>query len=315
MAAIIAGYIGDNMLVNGAPYPVATTARGWLRLRILNCSNARTYRLKASDDRALYVVAGDGSLLDEPVEVKELAIYSGERFEVMVDTRDGKPFDLLTLPVDQLGMNLPPFHQPLVLLTISPDGAETNGTLPDKLISLPPLDSDLPPSSQDLVMGMRLDDQGMKEFSKAGLMDMNMSGKLDAKVVENVNKLIVDGPALSLSEQLGANTINASSFSMTEIPFSAPPRKNLRWTISEGDDKMLHPVHIHGCQFRILSLNGAPPAPHLTGWKDMAPISNGGVCEIQVRFDELAPESAPYMAHCHNLEHEDSGMMTQFTVA
>jgi blue copper oxidase len=213
-------------------------------------------------------------------------------------------------------MNLPPFDQPLALLTISPDGAETNGTLPENLIDLPPLDPELPASSQDLVMGMRLDDEGMAQFKEAGLMmGMSKSDKLDTKVVERIVKLIVDGPALTRDERLGANTINGSSFDMSKIPFSAPAGKNLRWTISEGDDKMLHPVHIHGCQFRILSLNGAPPAPYLTGWKDMASISNGDVCEIQVRFDELAPDSAPYMAHCHNLEHEDSGMMTQFTVA
>ena len=78
---------------------------------------------------------------------------------------------------------------------------------------------------------------------------------------------------------------------------------------------MPHPVHIHGCQFRIISRDGKPPEPERAGWKDVAPISNGGVCEILMRFPYSASRDDPYMAHCHILEHEDSGMMTQFTVS
>jgi blue copper oxidase len=78
---------------------------------------------------------------------------------------------------------------------------------------------------------------------------------------------------------------------------------------------MLHPVHIHGCQFRIVSASGQPPEAYRAGWKDIAPISAGGFSEILVSFPYPADPDAPYMAHCHVLEHEDSGMMAQFTVA
>ncbi len=37
--------------------------------------------------------------------------------------------------------------------------------------------------------------------------------------------------------------------------------------------------------------------------------------QILVRFDYPAIEWFPYMYHCHILEHEDRGMMGQFTVA
>jgi blue copper oxidase len=71
----------------------------------------------------------------------------------------------------------------------------------------------------------------------------------------------------------------------------------------------------HGGQFRIISRDGKPPEPERAGWKDVAPISNGGVCEILLRFPYSASRDDPYMAHCHILEHEDSGMMAQFTVS
>lgn len=77
---------------------------------------------------------------------------------------------------------------------------------------------------------------------------------------------------------------------------------------------MLHPVHIHGCQFRIVKLDGSEPPAHMSGWKDTVPIENAGHAEIYVRFPLSASDDAPYMAHCHILEHEDSGMMTEFSV-
>lgn len=42
------GFFGDVVLVNGAPSPVATVPAGLIRLRLLNASNARPYRLARS---------------------------------------------------------------------------------------------------------------------------------------------------------------------------------------------------------------------------------------------------------------------------
>lgn len=315
LAAVTSGYVGDTMLVNGARYPEAHTARGWLRLRLLNGSNARSYRLSLSGARSMYIVASDGGLLAEPVELKELMLYPGERYEILVDARDGTAFDLVTQPVEQLAMNLPPFDAPLALVSLRPDGADGKGTLPDALVDLPPLIKDLPPASQELVMGMNLDQEGMGLFKATGLMKMNKSKKTDSAVVEAVNKAIFEGPALTLEEQLSANTINGQSFAIGVVPIHADIKKDLRWVISEGSDRMLHPVHIHGCQFRILLLEGKVPPAHMAGWKDIAPIAQGTRSEIQIRFNHPAPKENPFMAHCHILEHEDSGMMTSFTVS
>jgi blue copper oxidase len=315
ITAVTNGYVGNAALVNGAHYPEARTARGWLRLRILNGSNARSYALAASDGRPLYVVASDGGLLASPVELKQLLVHAGERFEVLVDGRDGAAFDLLTLPVSQPIMRLPPFDGPLPLVTIRPDGTDGKGRLPDSLAALPPLPERLPPVSQELVMDMFRDEQGMMPLKKTGLMAMASSGRTDPAVVARVVDLIVDGPALAQSDQLSANGVNGKPFALGEKGFAAARNQDLRWRISEGSDRMLHPVHIHGCQFRIVSRDGKPPEAQRAGWKDVAPISAGGVTEILVRFPHSAGGDAPYMAHCHILEHEDSGMMAQFTVS
>ena len=312
--AVTNGYVGDTALVNGARYPQARTTRGWIRLRILNGSNARSYKLTASDGRSLYVIGSDGGLLASPVELKQLLVHVGERFEVLVDGRDGRAFDIVTLPVAQDIMRLPPFDGPLPLVTISPDGVDGTGQLPESLAVLPALPQQLPPTSQELVMNMFRDQQGMVPLKTAGLMAMVKSGKTDPAVVARVVNLIVNDPVLSQADQLSASGVNGKPFSIERIDFAAARNQDLRWRISEGNDLMLHPVHIHGCQFRIISRDGKPPEAERAGWKDVAPISAGGVSEILVRFPHPASREAPYMAHCHILEHEDSGMMTQFTV-
>lgn len=315
LAAVTVGALGDTVLVNGAPYPEARTAKGWLRLRILNGSNARSYRLAASDGRTLYVVGSDGGLLEQPVARTDLVLQPGERFEVLVDARDGAPFDLVTLPVAQAIMRLPPFDRPLPLVTLDPQGADGGGGLPDRLVDLPSLPDTPPPLSQTLTMQMYRDDDGMGALMKAGLMKVPAEGPVPDAVAEALTRVLVDGPALTLADQLSANGINGAPFKLDRDRLEVPRGRDLRWRIEEGSDKMLHPVHIHGCQFRILTMDGEAPPPHLAGYKDTATISAGGSAEILIRFPYQAAHATPYMAHCHILEHEDSGMMMQFMVA
>ncbi|TVO34755.1 hypothetical protein FOF44_13245 [Vibrio algivorus] len=114
---------------------------------------------------------------------------------------------------------------------------------------------------------------------------------------------------------LHINTINGRPFDMQRIDFNAKQGELEHWTISQGKDHMLHPFHIHGCRFRVLSINGNPPPKHLSGWKDTISVFPMGTTELLVQFNHLASKETPYMAHCHILEHEDTGMMMQFTVS
>ncbi|MGI9374350.1 MAG: multicopper oxidase domain-containing protein [Hyphomicrobiales bacterium] len=84
------------------------------------------------------------------------------------------------------------------------------------------------------------------------------------------------------------------------------------WRITADD--MEHPFHIHGCSFRILRQRGIEPPTYAQGWKDMVAVQEG-VSEVLVTFNHLADAATPYMYHCHILEHEDCGMMGQFTVS
>ncbi|MDR3433643.1 MAG: multicopper oxidase CueO [Rouxiella aceris] len=329
------GWFGQHMLTNGVIYPQHGVSRGWLRLRLLNGCNARSLRLVTSDGRPLYVIGSDGGLLAEPVKVTELPMLMGERFEVMVDCSDGKAFDLQTLPVQQMGMTLAPFDQPLPVLKIQPTTTQSGGTLPDKLIALPALvaTDKLPARWLQLMMDPRLDQLGMQALmaryghgAMAGMKmgDHNQMAAMPGMSSANHGEMASTAsgamampgmsPQAGQWDLLSANKINGKAYDMATPAFDVKLGQYEKWTLSGEGDMMLHPFHIHGTQFRILSENGQPVAAHRQGWKDIVHVE-GGRSEVLVKFTHPADKAHAYMAHCHLLEHEDSGMMLGFTVS
>ncbi|MDA8502167.1 multicopper oxidase CueO [Citrobacter sp. Awk 2] len=338
MMTAAVGWFGDTLLTNGAIYPQHAAPRGWLRLRLLNGCNARSLNIAASDNRPLYVIASDGGLLAEPVKVTELPMLMGERFEVLVDVSDGKAFDLVTLPVSQMGMAIAPFDKPHPVMRIQPLLITASGTLPDTLTTLPALPSldGLTVRKLQLSMDPMLDMMGMQmlmqkygDQAMAGMDHGQMMGHMNSSNMSHGNMShgnmnhgnmgsMKQGDMSNMKhggsfDFHNANRINGLPFDMNKPMFAAAKGQHERWVISGQGDMMLHPFHIHGTQFRILSENGKAPATHRAGWKDTVRVE-GGVSEVLVKFDHDAPKEHAYMAHCHLLEHEDTGMMLGFTV-
>lgn len=332
------GWFGDMMLTNGAVYPQHLAPRGWLRLRFLNGCNARSLNLATSDGRPLYVVGSDGGLLGEPVKLTELPILMGERFEVLVDTRDGKAFDIITLPVKQMGMTLPPFDRALPVLHIQPTLKSNEAKLPDALVNMPavPAADNVKTRWLQLMMDPQLDMMGMQmmmqRYGMASMAGMDMKGhgnmagmdhgQMQGKMAHGqMGHGKMNHGGMEQGNQMApgydfmhGNKINGIAFDMAKPMFDVKRGTYEKWTISGEGDMMLHPFHIHGTQFRILSENGKPPAAHRSGWKDTVRVE-GWRSEVLVKFDHEAPKERAYMAHCHLLEHEDTGMMMSFTVS
>ena len=97
------GFLGDWILVNGQPdfiLPVATHA---YRLRLLNGSNSRIYRLAWQDGSPLTVIGTDGGLLEKPVYRRYVMLGPGERLELWADFSKypvGSETALVSLPFD-----------------------------------------------------------------------------------------------------------------------------------------------------------------------------------------------------------------------
>jgi spore coat protein A, manganese oxidase len=77
-------FIGDVALVNGAPWPYLKVEPRRYRLRLLNGSNARVYRMSFGG-APVYQIASDDSYLNAPVPIKQVFIAPGERADVIVD--------------------------------------------------------------------------------------------------------------------------------------------------------------------------------------------------------------------------------------
>jgi spore coat protein A len=92
------GVLGDVVLVNGAPWPVLEVAAARYRLRLLNASSARRYRLGLDLARTpLVQIASDGGLLEQPIKHTTMLLAPGERCEVIVDFGAVGPGTELTL--------------------------------------------------------------------------------------------------------------------------------------------------------------------------------------------------------------------------
>jgi spore coat protein A len=84
-----AGVLGDVVLVNGVPWPLAEVTATRHRLRLLNASNARRYRLALDPPPpgggGLVQIGTDGGLLNRPVRHDAIEIAPAQRYDVVVD--------------------------------------------------------------------------------------------------------------------------------------------------------------------------------------------------------------------------------------
>ncbi len=81
------GFMGDTIIVNGSVSPRVTVKRALYRLRFLNASNARVYALQLGGGVPMLQIAGDGGLLEAPVQRNPIPIGPAERVDVLVDFR------------------------------------------------------------------------------------------------------------------------------------------------------------------------------------------------------------------------------------
>ena len=96
------GYLGDRILVNGKPNAALSLEPRAYRLRLLNGSNARTYKLAWSNGMPLKVIGTDGGLLPAAVSKSYVMLMPGERVDVWADFSQlaGKQVILRSLSFD-----------------------------------------------------------------------------------------------------------------------------------------------------------------------------------------------------------------------
>ncbi|MBL4725707.1 MAG: multicopper oxidase domain-containing protein [Rhizobiaceae bacterium] len=292
MMDVMHGFTGDTMVVNGQVGAVATVPKGIIRLRLLNGSNARIYSLAMSDSREMHLVATDGGYLPAPIALKQVQLAPGERVEVLVDFSNGNDVSLVS-------------------------GADINqgpGGMMGRFQQLRNFFN----SSEFTVIPFAVDERIMVTHKK---LPDTLDGKTPSLtgLVSTTRRLSLDmgmGPGMMMRGMMGSGmtdqmAISGQSFDMNRIDIKAKRGVLERWIIRS--DMLAHPFHIHGALFQVVKENGQKPRPEYSGWKDTVLVEQE--TELLVKFGQIASSKKPFMFHCHILEHEDAGMMGQFTVA
>lgn len=110
----------------------------------------------------------------------------------------------------------------------------------------------------------------------------------------------------------GMSRINGKIYDMDRIDFTVPFGTTERWRFKTGGNAP-HPVHVHGASFQVVSRTGGRGRlfPWEGGWKDTVLLNDKETVDVLIRFSTYR---GLYLLHCHQLEHEGSGMMANFEV-
>ncbi len=83
------------------------------------------------------------------------------------------------------------------------------------------------------------------------------------------------------------------------------------WVFQNLSGQWVHPIHMHLEEFHVLSRNGVAPTAVEGGRKDVVRLRAFESVRVFARFRDYL---GSYPLHCHNVVHEDHGMMLRWDV-
>lgn len=290
MHDVMMGYKGDVILVNGTATPHIVLWQQRTRFRVLNGSNSRIYTLGRDDGADLVIVGSDGSLLEQSARQRRLRLGPGERAELLIDMQTDQRVRLMSYPdvvnARQMG--------PGMMMGGMSGNSETFPVIELRAAKFETADRPIPTKLVKVPSWTATQAARTRTFT----LDMAMMGM---------------GGMMGRGGMGGSMGINGRAMSMDRIDFQVPLGSTEIWEI-HNTTPLTHPFHIHGIQFRVLDRDGASPLQHELGLKDTVLVDSGSAVRVITEFSDYADAARPYMYHCHILEHEDAGMMGQFTV-
>lgn len=317
------GFVGDIFTVNGCAYPVLKVQRRRYRLRFLDASVARLYELvlmgsvkgpqAAPGTQGQYLlpegrqcmqfvqIASEGGLLPAPILRNSIALAPAKRREVIVD---------FTHYIDEFGQRKPTTKGQaiyLVNVTRMDDGRKPDNTDPSykvPLLKIEILEDEAAADASEPVFNAegRLISRPLRPLPQVDLSE------------EALKKLVHRTFVLERGGAFGGETewlINGMPFEC-DLPLACPTQGFPEvWTFKNGGGGWTHPMHIHQEEHRVLSRNGVP-TPQQPGIsedlskEDTIQLAPG---EEVVIYRNFRTFTGKYVAHCHNLAHEDHTMM------
>lgn len=321
------GYVGDEMLVNGTPHAwLDVTARGY-RLRVLNAANARTFRLalRADDGRLLpFALLGtDGGLLAHPINCRELFLASAERADLWVDFAAHALGDSVVMESLAFDPMHGEGHASAHAGAAPPDPHAAHGTPPLRAAHGGIGDTEGRATRSTIADGARLSLMQFRIRRKSAASPAppaQLSSLAAARVSD------ADPVPFRLSFAKSRWRINDRVFDMQAEPTVMPRNTVQTWLLRNYYTSMPHAMHLHGFAMRVLARETSPDfvtalavddkgrlATDL-GVKDTVLVWPGESVRVSIDFACAFEGPQDYLVHCHNLEHEDGGMMLRLRV-
>ena len=300
MMARMMGVLGDDILVNGRSEASLSVERRPYRLRVLNGSNTRTYKVAWHDRSPLIVIGTDGGLLAAPVRRDYVMLAPAERLDLWVDFARwpaGSELSLQSLAFEggmntggmMMGRGSLPDGAPFQVLALRVEG----GPPDSREAAPPPRLSEVPPP----------DPRVAANFDRPKIFELTMG----------MMAWGINGQSFEMLEANPYETVKLGTHELWEFRNDAAS--------GMMGMAMPHSMHVHGVQFRVVerSVSGrfaryderAEAGFVDEGWKDTVLVMPGERVRILVRF---ADYPGLFLYHCHMLEHEDGGMMRNYRV-
>jgi FtsP/CotA-like multicopper oxidase with cupredoxin domain len=319
------GWLGNRALVNDRLDASWVVAPGWVRLQILNASNARGWLLSFREDQKLFpfhLLGTDGGLLATPRELERVFLHSGERVDVAIDVTGRGTLEAVSLEFDARHhtQGAAPRHRHPARERYAPLAAGS-------VCESAPRDA----AQAQVADGAELPLFALRVEGAPARAAPALPARLSVLPEPAAE---VEAPArrvrLDFDERAGF-LIDQTPYAAGEAGFSVNRGAREVWEIRNSPISMPHPMHLHGFGFRVLRRQGTyggarrlatePGGRFATdlGVKDTVLVWPNETLWLAVDF-ALPQEAAfrgpqRYMFHCHNLEHEDAMMMRNVTVA
>ena len=298
------GVTGDNILVNGqANFHLEVESRAY-RLRVMNGSTSRIYKLAWDDGMPMTIIGVDGGLLEQPEVKPYVMLAPGERLDVWADfsaRNEGSQLMLKSLafsgvmPKMAMGMNRSSLavgsEYPICTIKVTRKVSESH-KLPTKLA--------------------KIHRYGIHETA-------NPNNPLPISISESPMSMLLNGRAYEFNHPLPSERVKMGSIVLLEI-FHAQSNMGMGGGMGGMNMTMPHPIHLHGQQFEIMSRSISGDTSDYdtvregfidSGLKDTVLVMPMERIKMIKPFQDF---KGLYLYHCHNLEHEDMGMMREFLV-
>lgn len=322
------GWLGNDVYVNGTACPYLEVATRIYRFRVLNASNARTYLLglrgAGSAPLPFTLIGTDGGLLAAPRRCTEVFVATAERVDVLVDLSDADVGDTVVLETRAFD----PMHMEMAMAKAAAPSTVDHAAMGHAMAP-----SAAPAATVDhAAMGHG---GTFPEGAARGLLQLRVRERVSYRAampqtlstVDPIGTAQAAERALRLGFAKARWRINDRVFAMDETPIAVRRDTVETWLVRNYFTSMPHAMHLHGFHFQVLERQTSPDQVSALkvdahgrlatdlGWKDTVLVWPGESVSIAIDFAMPFAGEQKYVFHCHNLEHEDGGMMLGVKVA